>query len=257
MQQIPFTVIHHNMAIRGLKTLPDGPGPHPALLMLHGLGGDRSECYGFFALMCDHLAKHGWATVTFNFRYTRDSDGQFSDMLISDEISDAVRMSDWLLDQTDLDPRRLALLGQSIGGFVASCALAAIPPDRFRTVMLTNPTDADNICRIVGEFRPDRRPGEHFHFGTNRLNPRFAQNARAQRPFDGLRAYPGPVLLVQGAKDGAVSSCISDQFADTRRLAGLPVEQVLMPNADHVFNTPALKQELYEKLFAWLTRQVN
>ncbi|MCC7145531.1 MAG: alpha/beta fold hydrolase [Phycisphaeraceae bacterium] len=258
MNELPIALTNHGLTIRGMAYLPDhGQGRHPVVLMLHGLGGNRIEFNNLFELLARHLASLGIAAVAFNFRNTKDSDGELGRMVPSDEVDDAVAVSHWLAAQPFADPDRLALLGISMGGMIAACAVGRVPEDFYRTLVLLNPTDVNNICRIIGEFRVDRKPGERFTYGANKLHPDFVRDAHSLRPLQDILRFPYPTLLVQGAEDAAVNPVISDQYADVRRAAGLPIKQVLQEGANHSFTKPEQKEKLFPVVAAWLGQQLQ
>src|ERR1700759_2524054 len=57
----------------GWLTLPDGPGPHPGLVLAHGLGATHGMLLSQYE---QHFAGVGVATLAFDYRYTGESDGE-------------------------------------------------------------------------------------------------------------------------------------------------------------------------------------
>jgi dienelactone hydrolase len=122
------------LAVPGALTLPSGPGPHPAVVMLAGSGpNDRDETIGRnkpFKDIAWGLATRGVATVRFD-KVTHahpDLVARGSDFTLRDEYVDhAVAAVDLLRRQPAVDPARVFVLGHSLGGTVAPRVAAAAP----------------------------------------------------------------------------------------------------------------------------------
>ena len=117
-KQIHFTV--EGQRLYGMLHLPEGKGPFPALSMYHGFTGQRIEPHRLFVKTARKLAIEGFVVLRFDFRGSGESQGDFRDMTISDEIRDALASLDFLTSQPEVNPNRLGVLGLSMGGFVAS-----------------------------------------------------------------------------------------------------------------------------------------
>ena len=107
--------------------LPAGPGPHPIVLLMHGFPGAERN----FDL-AQSLRRWGYATVVFHYRGSWGAEGDWS---WGNALEDARNVSDAVMGRDfagvyDLDPRRLALVGHSMGGFVALMTAAANPSIR-------------------------------------------------------------------------------------------------------------------------------
>src|SRR3989475_11963338 len=53
--------------------LPEGPGPHPAVVMAHGIGAIKA---GGLAPFAERFRREGFAAVVFDYRQWGGSDGQ-------------------------------------------------------------------------------------------------------------------------------------------------------------------------------------
>lgn len=253
MIEQPFELQNHGMTIRGMSYLPDAAGDDaarrwPTLLLLHGLGGDRIETANLFVDMGAFLTARDYAVVTFNFRHTPDSDGQLCDVVPTDELSDALVMTDWSRAQPFVDVDRLALLGISLGGLVAACTVART--DAFKCLVLLNPTDVWNMRRIAGLYKDP--PGPPFNYGIHTLSERFCDDVATLDPLGDVMKFKGPMLLVQGAKDIVVQLPVSDRYAYSRRRVGLPLDQHVMDIGDHAFGGQAQHARLYPLVGDWL-----
>ncbi len=118
----------------GTLTLPVGAGPFPAVVLVHGSGpSDRDETVGQnepFKDLALGLASRGIAVLRYEKR-TRQYQGQLNDVAnftVKDEtIEDALAAVDLLRKDPSVDPRRVFVLGHSLGGMLAPRIGAADP----------------------------------------------------------------------------------------------------------------------------------
>ena len=113
----PETIGGDGGAVGDLR-LPEGAGPHPVVVLMHGGGWmghwRRDQLDG----MAVDLSSRGYAT--FNFEYLPDDqDGRFPAVL---EAADQARQE--IDARTELDSGRVALMGHSAGGNLALMAAA-------------------------------------------------------------------------------------------------------------------------------------
>lgn len=105
--------------ISGYLTKPDGPGPFPAVVHLHGCGGLADDVKrGTSHFWSDHLASWGYAVLVVDSFTTRGIDNTCSD-IYAQRVADAYGALAWLARQPFVDANRIALIGFSAGGIAA------------------------------------------------------------------------------------------------------------------------------------------
>lgn len=110
----------------GALTLPNGGGPFPGVVLVHGSGpNSRDEAVGgtkVFRDLAEGLASRGIAVLRYEKR-TMQYRGRMAglrNMTVHEETSeDAVRAAELLRGQKEIDPKRVYVLGHSLGGYVA------------------------------------------------------------------------------------------------------------------------------------------
>jgi dienelactone hydrolase len=122
-------------ALPGTLTMPDGEGPFPAVVLIHGSGpNDRDETLGPnrpFRDLAWGLAERGIASL----RYDKRSHARPGDLVaagdgltVQQEVIDDARLALQLLrGRDDVDEGRLFLLGHSLGGTLVPRIAAAEP----------------------------------------------------------------------------------------------------------------------------------
>jgi len=115
-----MTVLHipsHGLLINGLMYQPSGAGPHPTLVICHGLPGNEKNLD-----LAQALRRAGWNAVTFNYRGSWGSPGNFR---FAQTVEDAQAVLAYLREPANatklgIDTQRIALAGHSMGGWVVS-----------------------------------------------------------------------------------------------------------------------------------------
>lgn len=110
--------------INGLAYIAAGPGPHPTVVLAHGLPGNEKNLD-----LAQALRRGGWNVITFNYRGSWGSPGTFS---FKGNLDDAKAMLAYARGPENaarlgIDPKRLVIMGHSMGGWVTSQIAASDP----------------------------------------------------------------------------------------------------------------------------------
>ena len=98
--------------------LPDGAPPYPAVVLVHGSGDSPGTEWLYNS---DFFVANGIAALTYDKRGTGRSDGDFT-FDFEQLARDAVAAVDRLLEEPEIDARRVGLSGYSQGAWVAPLA---------------------------------------------------------------------------------------------------------------------------------------
>ena len=114
-----FQILSHGAALNAIAYLAPGAGPHPTVLVLHGFPGNEKNLD-----LAQSIRRAGWNAVYFDYRGSWGSPGSFS---FSNCIEDTIAAIAYLRDPANagrlrIDPKRIALVGHSMGGFMAAYA---------------------------------------------------------------------------------------------------------------------------------------
>ena len=128
--------------LRGRLILPDGPGPHPAVVLVHGSEKDAATVFSHEGWL---LAPHGVAVLIFDKRGTGTSEGKFG-MDFGQLSDDVVAAVEWLGSQPEIDRDRIGLAGYSQGGWISPLAASKTDAVKFVLVgfgMVDSPAEED------------------------------------------------------------------------------------------------------------------
>jgi alpha-beta hydrolase superfamily lysophospholipase len=124
-REIDFAVGSGETSLPGTLALPNGEGPFPAVVLVHGSGPqDRDETIGAnrpFLDIARGLAEHGIAVLRYEKRTkVRPQDYADGKYTVDDETTnDAVAAVAALSNAPSIDPKRIYVLGHSQGGLMA------------------------------------------------------------------------------------------------------------------------------------------
>jgi len=169
--------------------LPTGPGPHPAIVGLHG-ASDGSKDFFLFKHLATVLPPRGVAVARF--------DRRGDDVPLDIQVEDAMRVVDDLTARPDIDARRIGLWGFSQGAWVAPLAASRSTKIAFLVLIAaTGVTPAEQM--LYGTARHVRDAGYPDHavqgvLSTRRLVDEWRRGhapiEQAQLAVDGLARHP-------------------------------------------------------------------
>lgn len=107
--------------VNGVAYVPAGPGPHPAVIICHGLPGIEKNLD-----LAQAIRRAGWTVITFNYRGSWGSPGEYR---FAQNLEDANAVLAFARDPANaaklrIDPDRLVVVGHSMGGWVAALTAA-------------------------------------------------------------------------------------------------------------------------------------
>lgn len=254
----------HTLA--GTLTVPPGPGPFPAALLLPGSGPvDRNSDHrrmrlGITAQLAGAVTVAGLATLRYDKRGVGDSTGDWRAAGLHDNVDDAAAALATLAARPEVDAARLFLVGHSEGAVLAAALAARGAAVRGVVLLSGSATPGEELLRwqarrIAGTLpapvrlllrllRTDletqvarnhaaikRTTTDVARLGVRRINARWHREFLAHDPRADLAALRVPVLAVTGSKDLQTDPA---DLARIRALVDAPVETHEVPDVTHV-----------------------
>ena len=229
---------------------PQGDGPRPTVLLLHGYPGDENNHD-----LAHAFQRAGCTVVVFHYRGTWGSEGLFSLCNVLEDVSDAI---DFIEEHSGeetyrFDADRLILIGHSMGGFAAletACGdprplgVAAVAAFDFSLA-----AKVPKLRKAVRQEFSDCLPIKRI--GLDRLMREIDEHA-AEWSFPALAQglSKKPICLIGGRADAI--SAPDEHFAplaEALRKAGADFTAELFDDT-HSFSSTRL--ELAQKLLAWI-----
>lgn len=128
-----FHIPSGGVEINGVGYLAAGAGPHPTVVICHGLPGNEKNLD-----LAQALRRRGWNAITFNYRGSWGSPGTYR---FGQNPEDARAVLAFLRQPANaarfgIDTKRMALVGHSMGGWVTAL-VGADEPDIRGLVMIS------------------------------------------------------------------------------------------------------------------------
>ncbi|MSV30647.1 MAG: alpha/beta hydrolase [Bryobacterales bacterium] len=221
-----------------------GPGqtsgrPHPVAIIIHGGGFTRGTSRNNSEAYCaDFLAPAGYAVFSINYRLAPKH--PYPAMV--EDVERAVRFIRHNAKKWNADPRRVALVGGSAGGYLSSMAglrgglvsSKGVPGAKDRV-----DRESARVQAVVTLFGPSDFRGQPAPESLKALlGPLIVKKgeeaalAEASPVMHISRGAP-PFLLIHGDRDEAVPFAQSTHFQAALKAAGVPCDLILIPNGPH------------------------
>ncbi len=130
-EEVSFTNEKFNIKLAGTLTMPEGPGPFKAVIMITGSGAQNrnEEIMGHkpFLVIADYLSRHGIAVLRYDDRGVGGSQGKYSEATSADLATDAEAAFNFLKNQQKINPSEIGFAGHSEGGLIAPIVAASNP----------------------------------------------------------------------------------------------------------------------------------
>lgn len=216
--------------------IPDGKGPFSAVILVHGgawVAGDRITSV---MPLFQPLSKAGFAWFTISYRLAGD--------ILRNPVGTALRLGTAENDVRSavafvrenaaryrVDPNKIALIGASAGGQLAS--MAALSPDPGTSVsavvLFYTPTDLPTLARtsfLIPANLRDAVEGSKF---ATLLTAGLADLS----PINHVSASAPPFLLIHGTDDNIVPFTQSERFCQALHKAGASCDLIPVEGAGH------------------------
>ncbi len=176
-----------------------------AVILSHGFLANEKMCFRY----AEVLAELGTMAVTYDFcggGVRCSSDGRTQDMTVLTEKEDLMAVLAGVRER--FEPLSVSLLGCSQGGFVSGLAAAGSGAGEIRALMLFYPAvcipdDARSGKMMLYRFDPENIP-DLLGNVPMKLGGDYARTVIGMDPFEEMRGYDGPVLLLHGTEDKIV-----------------------------------------------------
>ena len=204
---------------------PDPQGDGATLIFVHGLSGNRGQLLDEAAM----LAAHGYGALLFDMRNQGRSQGTITTLGYT-EVEDVRGAIDYLLTRPEVNPERIGLVGNSMGGATVIRAAARIPQARVVVAQSAFASLTDDVAEGVRTLAglPSFPLAPLIVWLGERET---GVNLRQVRPIDDVsRIAPRAILFIHGEQDATVHVSNSLRLYQA---AGEPKALYLIPDAGH------------------------
>jgi len=227
-KQIPAFIYKPKAAAKGSV----GAGKLPVVIQIHG-GPEGQEQPNFNPRRQSWVNELGAAVIIPNVRgssgYGKTYMGLDNAEKREDSVKDIGALLDWVAKQPDLDASRVAVVGQSYGGYMV-LAVAGHYNDRIAgAIDLYGISDWVTFLQNTEGYRRDNRRAE---YGDERI-PAMKAVFDKIAPIKMSDRMKKPMMVFQGANDPRVPRSESEQMVAKLRAQGTEVWYVLAKDEGH------------------------
>jgi uncharacterized protein len=264
-----ITVHNGRWDLPGSLTIPKGPGPFPAVVLVHGSGpNDQDETIGpnkTFKDLAFGLSSRGIAVLRYDKRthqYGAKSSDDLATFTVKDEtIDDARAAVAQLTSLPAINPKRIYVAGHSLGAYLAPRIADGDAQIAGLILMAGNTRPIEDLVveqvryeadqqgpitpeaqktidaaeQSAKEFRnPDLKPGMTVHLLGVEIPASYVLDLRNYHPADLAATLKIPILVMQGGRDYQVRPADFDGWK--KALANKPNATFKpYPDLNHLF----------------------
>ncbi|WP_414664972.1 alpha/beta hydrolase family protein [Horticoccus sp. 23ND18S-11] len=229
------------------------------VLLLHGFADDRDGAGDLTKRLAIALAESGIASLRINFRGEGDRLRTKIESTLTSRVEDTAAAHAFVIRQAGVDPKRIGVVGWSLGAATA-IVTGAQSPAWFKSMVLWSSPSGDLFAQLTAKdpgkaaLRDGQATEDIPGWKAITTQRSYYESFRGVNLDEKLARYPGAFLAVRGTMD-----FLPPRDADLVAIArGRPAEAVLLGGADHIFNVfqPELGHatRAVEVTVAWLVR---
>jgi acetyl esterase len=238
---------------------PNGPGPHPIAIIIHGGGYQRGNSKsGSEAYCIDFLVPAGYAVFSVNYRLAP----KYPYPYMVYDVERSVRYIRHNAQRWNADPDRMALVGGSAGGYLSNMVgLLNVPGDP----QAADPVDRESakVQAVVTLYAQSSMATVPLNADVHALlDPLIQQKGeqaalREASPITYVTKNAPPFLLIQGDQDEYIPFSEDTNLQTALQKAGVRCDVIRIPGGAHgtgnwhkLPNVPDWEREMVEWLNA-------
>lgn len=247
--------------------VPDGPGPFPAAILVHGGGFDEGSRSTNVRPLFEPLAKAGFAWFSIDYRMAPE----YKFPQANEDLNSSVKWVKAHAKEYKVDTSKLAIIGESAGGFLVNYAgTHGTPETKVAAVVdFYGPSDYGKLAQRRRDHPEEfnmtsinrhaaNGGGIHF-FGAENLDGDGLRKLRDVSPINAVHKGMPPFLVIHGTKDEQVTYSQSTEFCDAIRKVGTACELIPIENGMHGMSkwTDPSMQHWKPEMIAWLQKTLK
>lgn len=231
----------------------------PLVLVVHG-GPWARDSWGYNPLH-QWLANRGYAVLSVNYRastgfgkdFINKSHGQWSKAM-HDDLIDAVQ---WTVQEGIADPKKVAIMGGSYGGYAALVGLTFTPDQFACAVDIVGPSNLETLILSIPSYWKPLYSSMVKKIGGDPATEEGRAFLKEISPLTYVDRIQKPLLIAQGANDPRVKQAESDQIALAMSAKNIPVTYALFSDEGHGFARPENRLAFYAVTEAFLAKHLG
>jgi len=233
--------------------VPDGVGPFPMVLVVHGGGWGVGDSRKGMEPLLEPLTKardFTWFSINYRLAPTNHWPACFED------VQTAIRWVKFHASEYKGDPQRLALMGYSAGGELMCLAAVRAKQDTQAQAVVGFASPTDMVADT--ERRGGLSKSLQALFGHDAVDDQTRPLLKEMSPINFVKPGLPPFLLIQGDADKTVPYEQSVNFQAKLRENNVPCELITVKGAPHkITDWDKFDPSYREKMVAWLRQKLS
>ena len=229
------------LEIQAYLTVPKQTDGKPLPLLVFPHGGPWARDYWGLNGYSQLMSNRGFIVLAPNFRGSTGFGKAFLDAgnlqwgkLMQDDITWGVK---YLIAKGLVDPKRVAIMGGSYGGYATLAALTFTPDIYAAGVDIVGPSNLFTLMKSIPPYWEAGRKIFALRMGDESTDE-GKKVLHDASPLFSVANIKAPLLIVQGANDPRVNKGESDQIVIALRDKGAQVAYILADDEGHGFAKP-------------------
>ncbi|HEY7055828.1 MAG TPA: alpha/beta hydrolase [Vicinamibacterales bacterium] len=247
--------------------VPEGPGPFPAAILVHGGGFDSGSRSTNMAPTFQPLADAGFAWFSIDYRMAPE----FRFPQAREDVDAAITWVKANAKTYNVDPAKIVLAGESAGGFLVNYAgTHETPATRVAAVVdIYGPVDYEKIARqrqaYPGRFNMasisahQQKGGSIWFFGAEGYDEGSYAKLKEISPLHAVHTGMPPFLAIHGTRDDQVPYEQSTILCEAMHTVGARCDIITVEAGGHGMRgwKDADQQHYKADMIAWLKRTLE
>jgi len=246
------------LTIHGYITYPPGKAKKNLPMVLYVHGGPWARNSWGFNPKAQWFVNRGYTVLQVNFR---GSTGYGKDFVNAGDKewggkaqNDLVDAVNWAIKKGIADPKRVAIYGESYGGYAALVG-ATFTPDLFCcAVDMCGPSNLASFIRGLPPWFSTLLATVHKRMGNPDTEEEFLKSRSPLFKIDQIKI---PILIAQGANDPRVKQEEAEQIVAAMKEKGLEYEYLLFPDEGHGLVKPENQLRYYAAVEQFLAKHMG
>jgi dipeptidyl aminopeptidase/acylaminoacyl peptidase len=234
---------------------PRGAEPRGLPVVVYVHGGPESQYRPNFNPVVQHLVNQGYAVLAPNVRGSTGYGFAYQSLddvrLRMDSVNDLRHAALWLAESGIADPRRIAVMGGSYGGFMVLSAITTYPDLWAAAVDIVGIANFVTFLEHTGPWRRKLREAE---YGSLEHDREFLLE---NSPINHVDRITTPLFVVHGANDPRVPVGEAEQVVAALRARHVPVEYLRFEDEGHGLQKRANRLVAYPQIARFLDRYLR
>ncbi|MFM9957089.1 MAG: S9 family peptidase [Phycisphaerales bacterium] len=233
--------------------------PVPTVLLVHG-GPWGRDAWGYNS-QHQWLTNRGYAVLAVNFRastgfgknFINAGNGEWAGKM-HDDLIDAVN---WAVSEKIADPKKVAIMGGSYGGYATLAGLTFTPDVFAAGVSIVGPSNLHTLLSTIPAYWEPMINTLIKQIGGDHRTEEGRKYLESRSPLSRVDKIERPLLIGQGANDPRVKQAESDQIVKAMQDKNIPVSYVLFPDEGHGFARPENRKSFNAVAEAFLAKHLG